>query len=457
MKKKTISIALALVFALSLLPSLIVTSSAMNVSNEDIYSLVSTANGAVGKTAAQLGLPNSNWCGYFVGYCINHSSIASTLGQIPSNACNFSLSPIYWVCNTKDAGVFYATSKTHAARLEEISPAFKASRKAVLIDSKSFVPAAGDIIQFTWKPWSVHEFSHVGIVTAVNGNTITYVDGNSGSGKGKVASHVMSKTSTNIIGYIRFSQTSNNSSVSPSKLPSDFNITVDKEQYTLGENVKISPSANGATHYAISVWKGAFGAGERLYANFNLPGGITFTPSQEGSYTIRADAKNSAGYISIEKTFEVRNSLENKAVNSPKWAEWSDWSTDHVEETNSRQVEIKSLLISDAHTEYRYGRYIDAIGTHVCWCGKYLETWRSSVGYSTLQYSDWSENRYATNGKAWTCGFCNGSHIGVHHISTDGRAWWAQYELPSGNFYWEESRWVEAKYETQYRYRDSLT
>lgn len=111
-------------------------------------------------------------------------------------------------------------------------------------------------------------------------------------------------------------QTSNKKQTTPAKktpkpLPTDFSLSTDKSSYILGESVAITPSANNATHYAISVWRGAFKTGERLYVNYNLPGGITFTPPTEGSYTIRADAKNATGYISLEKTFTVAKANAN--------------------------------------------------------------------------------------------------------------------------------------------------
>lgn len=131
---------------------------------------------------------------------------------------------------------------------------------------------------------------------------------------------------------------------------------------------------------------------------------------------------------------------------------WSEWSTTPVYGSDTREVETRQVKVSDDHTEYRYGRYIDATRKWVCWCA----TYQASVGTpgSTLQYSDWSTTRYSPNAKDWTCGYCKGDHIGVDHYSGDGRPWWHEYTLSSGNYFWEESRFVEAEYETQYRYRD---
>lgn len=467
MKKRLFSILLACCLITGIIPVLLTPAAAANVSDADIASLVATANGAVGKTAAQLGIQASDWCGYFVGYCINNSGISSRLGTIPSSESRFSISPAKWICITKDAGVYYSFSSAHSARLGELSSA----GKIVSTNSSSFTPMVGDLVEFTWKPWSNHVFSHVGIVTAVNGDKITYVDGNSGNGKGKVASYTKDKTNSSIIGYIRFdcsaaanttvmipdgtytlvpqcapalrldvsggstaskaniqiyqannsnaqkfsftyvedgyyeigakvsgkvldvyngnttsgtnvwqydrnssdaqrwaledagdgyyyivpkvntglcldvynSGTKNGSNVqiwsknqtaaqkwrilsqdgnpvnpssAPNSLPTDLTIHINQDTYTLNTPVQIEPSATNATHYAISIWRGAFKTGERLYANFNLSGGITFTPPKPGTYTIRADAKNSVGYISAEKVFVVQQAAQTESPNS---------------------------------------------------------------------------------------------------------------------------------------------
>lgn len=139
------------------------------------------------------------------------------------------------------------------------------------------------------------------------------------------------------------------------------------------------------------------------------------------------------------------------------WGPWSDWASTPVEASGTREVEVRSKQVSDGRTEYRYGRYIDSTGGHDCWCGMYLEGLSYVSGSAALQYSDWSAQQYATSGKEWSCGYCNGNHMGVGHYGADGRAWWKEYLLPSGSYYWEESRWVDAVYETQYQYRDWIT
>ncbi len=139
------------------------------------------------------------------------------------------------------------------------------------------------------------------------------------------------------------------------------------------------------------------------------------------------------------------------------WKEWSEWSPARVTSSSTRRVETREALVSESRTEYRYVRYADATGTHICWCAKYLESRPYVSGKASLQYSDWNTTRYNSNGKGWSCGYCNGSHIGSDKTGSDGRSWWAEYVLPSGSYYWEESRTIPATYETQYRYSDWIS
>lgn len=138
------------------------------------------------------------------------------------------------------------------------------------------------------------------------------------------------------------------------------------------------------------------------------------------------------------------------------WGAWGNWSTTPVNASSTREVETRQVLLSEGHTEYRYGRYVDSAGKHDCWCGKYLEGLKGVTGSAILDYSDWSTTQYSPVKTYWTCGFCKGNHANVDHYTADGRAWWRQYILSGGSYYWAETRTVDAVYETQYRYRDRV-
>lgn len=140
--------------------------------------------------------------------------------------------------------------------------------------------------------------------------------------------------------------------------------------------------------------------------------------------------------------------------NSGHWGPWSEWGTKVYTASATRQVETKPVETVEAHKEYRYGRYIDQTGTHNCWCGKYLEGLSYISGKAKLDYTKWSTTRYSASGSEWTCGQCGGKHKGVDHVDSRGRPIWAEYRVSGKPYYWEESRTVEAQYETQYRYRD---
>lgn len=131
---------------------------------------------------------------------------------------------------------------------------------------------------------------------------------------------------------------------------------------------------------------------------------------------------------------------------------WSDWRSSRISESSDIEVETRQVKTADGHTEYRYGRWYNSNGV-VNWCAEYSER---EGGTCTIQYSDWStqQKSYEWN-SIWTCGCTDAQHPRHTHVayhSDDGRAWWIGYD---GNWFWEESRWVDATYETQYRSREA--
>lgn len=180
-----------------------------------------------------------------------------------------------------------------------------------------------------------------------------------------------------------------------------------------------------------------------------------YTATSGGTQITSSTTVNlSSGQITLYAHWSSSTSTIPNSSSGGYWGPWSEWSTNYVEKSDTRHVETRQVKVSDEHVEYRYGRFIDSTGTKANWCKKYLESWSSVSGSASLQYTDWSTIRYTPDGTHWGCGFCNGDHIGVDFISADSRAWWARYALPQGYFYWEETKTVEAQYETQYCYRD---
>lgn len=188
--------------------------------------------------------------------------------------------------------------------------------------------------------------------------------------------------------------------------------------------------------------------------NSRIDNNLTFGRLPVGEYYIKytAVAKDNTTASAETSVFCVSKAVSTTPAGH--WGNWSSWSTNSVSTSNTREVETRTAKVSDGYTEYRYGGYVTYDGKHDCWCETYL---RNKFGSATLHYSDWSTTRYSPNGKGWSCGSCGGNHMGVSHYGSDGRAWWSEYVLPDDSYYWEESRTVDAQYETQYRYRDWIS
>lgn len=144
---------------------------------------------------------------------------------------------------------------------------------------------------------------------------------------------------------------------------------------------------------------------------------------------------------------------EKPSTSEPIYEPWSSWSTTPVTASSTRQVETRTVKVSDAYTQYRYGRYVS--NGHDCWCGTYLKN--LGYGNAVIEYSDWTSTPYSESGKNWTCGQCNAVHVNPDHRTSDGRFWWKEYVSPNGeSYYWVATQTVPAEYRTEYRYRDAV-
>lgn len=206
-------------------------------------------------------------------------------------------------------------------------------------------------------------------------------------------------------------------------------LTSDQTLYAHWTKVESTPTPTHDTHV-----KGAFQFSEAVHPHRNY-------------YKCSVCGENfTDGTTSYLESCQICN-----PVKEEKWTDWSNWSAAPVSASATRQVETRTVKVSDAETQYRYGRYL--ANGHNCWCALYLE----GLGYgrASLDITDWSTTQYGTSGRDWSCGYCRGDHTGYDHFSSDGRPWWKEYVSPSGqSYYWEESRTIPAVYETQYRYRD---
>ena len=313
MKRKILSVLLAFCMVVVCCPIEI---TAASVESTNISSLVSTARKAKGKTRSQLGLPNDAWCGYFAGYCINNSSIKDVLGKVSNSQCAYAIGLANWICNTKSAGTFYCFTSQHTSRVKELYPELKDGGKVKKTTRKSFTPAPGDFVEFSWSP-DTTAFDHVGIVTDVKGNNITYIDGNSSLGNyTKVVSHTRAKTSANIIGYIRFNVDTSNPkteiSFSSVKAPNSGNVKYGTGYHTLGEIISVGSPLTKITGEVINS-ESKVVLSKTVSTNtysYNLKDSaidtaLTFGKLAAGSYTLKYTAKTKDG-VSATKSVSFK-------------------------------------------------------------------------------------------------------------------------------------------------------
>lgn len=503
--KRILSLAIVLVMSISLM------STPASAGSSD--GLADIAKNAIGKTYSDLGLPSSNWCCYFVGHCINNSVVSTLVGEKISRTDSMNpMTLINWACAKKGIATYYSLSSTHYNRLVG---KYK-NLSIVATVANDFMPMPGDIIVFDWdgRGDSKHVFSHAGIVTGevdAGSAKFTYVDGNSSAGKRThVVKHTSGISNNNIIGYIRIDGQSNASvensavvsisegtytltplcalnlrlDVTSASTDNKSNIQIYQDNGTIAQQFEFVSAGDGyytivakVSGKCLDVQEGKTASGTNVWQyNSNSTdaqkwrledagdGYYYIVPKLNTGLCLDVYAAKSNNGTNVQvynrnqtsaQKWKLISVSEPETSEKGEWGPWSDWSATYVASTDTRQVETRQVKLSDAHTEFRYGRYVDSTGTHGCWCAKYLESRSYTSGSAVLQYSDWSTTQYYANRTGWTCGYCHGDHIGVHHVGSDGRAWWSEYVLPSGSYYWEETRWVDEVYETQYRYRDT--
>ena len=136
----------------------------------------------------------------------------------------------------------------------------------------------------------------------------------------------------------------------------------------------------------------------------------------------------------------------------------SSFTSDSQLETNDavRLVQEETVVVSQAYTQYRYGRWTN--GTNNSYCptsGKnnYGGRWR-------IENSAWSTSRYQVCGKDFYCSNKSHDHRYVAYTDNYGHNWHPYSSngvySKAGRWFWEESRTVAAvtrpRYTYQYKY-----
>ena len=112
----------------------------------------------------------------------------------------------------------------------------------------------------------------------------------------------------------------------PSNVPSNVKVSTDKTSYSLGETVTITYSASNAVSYNLSVWLGDYGTGTLVTSeNGFTTGKATWQPNKEGTYTMYVEAINSYGFSSAACQFVVSDGLFTDVPSYVYYADAVEW------------------------------------------------------------------------------------------------------------------------------------
>lgn len=170
MKKRVLSLLLAVLMLLPVLPMGTISASALT--GDQRTDIINVAIGELGNTNGSkytFGAGNVSWCAYFISWCARQANIDSSI--IKTNG---------WA-DADDFGVKY-------------------------YPRGSYTPKKGDIIIFDYYPYNPKTPAsaygdHVGLVEYVEGNTVHTIEGNSIPKPNAVRRHSYSLSDTDIKGY----------------------------------------------------------------------------------------------------------------------------------------------------------------------------------------------------------------------------------------------------------------
>ncbi|MGI6197344.1 MAG: InlB B-repeat-containing protein [Eubacteriales bacterium] len=140
---------------------------------------------------------------------------------------------------------------------------------------------------------------------------------------------------------------------------------------------------------------------------------------------------------------------------------WSAWQDAYIGGSDSRDVATQEVLSVAGHTEYRYGAYVRADNGGHRPCG-YCATGTANSTSAKEEWTAWSSNK-ATQASdyGYKCYLCNNHHDGTWFPNAAGSPggrgagyYWKTYWVNNIDYYWEQTRYVDPVYKTQYRYRD---
>lgn len=470
MKKRVLTLFLALVVCLGLTVPVSVASGQSASPDTLAQQFVNTALSMKGKRATDFGgFGGQSWCGFFIGWCAKQNN----LQDIISPDAGTGVSHYQYVLNHGGTGVRFYNNRNDM------------KGGTYLSNRKDFTPQTGDIVLFTWQ-WVNNErtnpgwtIAHVAIVSSVSNGKINVIHGN-WDGKVVVPGDRYTTsweiTSPQIYAYARpnwsgciQSQQSNaiadgTYTLTPACAPNArldvaggsqanlANVQIYTDNGSNAQKWDIASLGNG--YYKLTA-KCSGRVLDAYYNNISSGQNIIQYPWDGGNYQQWKFTDAGDGYYYIiprcneSLCLDVYSAYSSDGTNvqvyTANQSNAQKWKLTPVDATTGQTTPAQTTPVqttpvqTTTRTEYRYGRYVYTdYRLHTCWCQTYMT---KLFGGATLQYSDWSTTRYSPTGKGWSCGTCRGNHIGVDHY-TNGKPWWAEYSLPDGDYFWEETRTV---------------
>lgn len=185
----------------------------------------------------------------------------------------------------------------------------------------------------------------------------------------------------------------------------------------------------------------------------SLPSGVTTATQSKTVYRYRNNTKN----VVVTSSSTAPSGYKLEKTNS-YWGDWSAWQDTPVTAVSgSREVKTRTVTVTEAYNEYRYGRWANKWGTYFNCCP-------SGLTSPHEDYTSWSKTRTNYVGDGINSGYCtcgypvtDCGHSSEHKGNTymrNNRVTWHRYEINGANYYWEETRVIPAVTKAQYQYRD---
>lgn len=289
--------------------------------------MISTAKNTIGQQASYFGFSN-NWCAQFVGWCAKQVGITNLVGT----RCAYPSDFAEYVLNNNTGSVYYFRD-THSSTYDKVGNYLRSNCSNTsnmhAMQRSNFAPQPGDFICFLWKNSAErYTWSHIGIVSAVDGAKVYYYEGNSGGSwsNSQVKSSSVSRTDLAITCYIRpnYSGTAGNNAA-PAVIEQNSTLAINMTSYPSSINVGSSYGLRGtvSSNYTIKQVNGYIinSSGNTVmsttdypnsysmdvrYANLN--NNLVFNRLGAGTYTLKIVATDSKISRTWTANFTVKGS-----------------------------------------------------------------------------------------------------------------------------------------------------